>query len=356
MNVVVLCRKLDGKPLTGFERYAHNLVEGLDKNKTEITLPNQHPFIDVKPSGSLFSPPYYDIILPIWSLMRGKAKGDVYHALTDSQAAIFPIVKGKKIVTMHHVDKTPPIGIKEKIFRSFYAFGTKMSVKYADVIICISEQTKEEVKEAYGVEDDRLVVIPHAVGHNFCIMPEVPKEPVVGYVGALKNRKNLEFFIRTAAEYTNMYPEESLKFSICGEGPERQRLMDLRDSLGMNNVVEFKGRVADEDIVKTYNSFTLFCLPSFQEGFGFPIIEAESCGVPVLTLKGAMMPQEVITAAIECTDEKDMAEKIHQLITDHDMYDAAMKKGIQHASIYTVEKMTEETEKIYKKVLETQTH
>lgn len=356
MNVVILCRKLDGKPLTGFERYAHNLIEGLEKTETDITLPSQHGFFKVRPSGSLMSPPYYDIIHPICALISGKAKGDVYHALTDAQAAIFPLVRGKKIVTMHHVDKTPPIGIKEKIFRSFYAFGTKMSIKHADVIICISEQTKEEVKEAYGVGDDRLVVIPHAVGGNFCVMPDVPKKPVVGYVGALKNRKNLEFLIRTAAEYTKRYPEENLKFSICGEGPERQRLLDLRDSLGMNDVVEFRGRVADEDIVRTYNSFKLFCLPSFQEGFGFPVIEAESCGVPVLTMKGAMMPQEVVTAATECTDEKDMVEKIHTLLTDNEAYQQAMAKGMEHASLYTVKRMVEETEKIYKKVMEPSVH
>ncbi|WP_400260586.1 glycosyltransferase family 4 protein [Candidatus Methanomassiliicoccus intestinalis] len=351
MNVVVLCRKLDGKPLTGFERYAHNLVEGLQETNTDLILPCQHTFFQVKPSGSLISPPYYDVMIPMWSLIRGRIKGEVYHALTDSQAAIFPLVKGKKIVTIHHVDKTPPIGIKEKIFRSFYAFGTKMSVKYADVIICISEQTKKEVAEAYGVEDSRLVVIPHAVGKNFCVMPKIPKEAVVGYVGALKNRKNLEFLIRTAAEYTAAYPDKPVKFSICGEGPERQRLVELTDSLGMNNVVEFKGRIADEEIVQTYNSFALFCLPSLQEGFGFPVIEAESCGIPVLTLKSAMMPQEVVTAATECSDEKDMARQIHRLLTDEDAYNTARIEGMAHAAQYTIERMAEETEKIYKKVL-----
>ena len=121
MKVVVLCRKLEGMPANGFDRYSHDLVENLSKlPEVEIILPNQTPSLDIRSYGSVASPLYYDIFLPIATILRGRMRGDVFHAVTDGQAVVFPWLKGKKILTMHHVDKTPPIGVKEKIFRIFY--------------------------------------------------------------------------------------------------------------------------------------------------------------------------------------------------------------------------------------------
>lgn len=172
MKVVVLCRKLEGMPANGFDRYSHDLVENLSKlPEVEIILPNQTPSLDIRSYGSVASPLYYDIFLPIVTILRGRMKGDVFHAVTDGQAVVFPWLKGKKILTMHHVDKTPPIGVKEKIFRVFYGFGTRMGVEHADMIICISEQTKKEIQEAYGVEDSRLCVINHSVSSRFQQLP-----------------------------------------------------------------------------------------------------------------------------------------------------------------------------------------
>ncbi len=352
MKVVVLCRKIDGMPLNGFDRYSNDITKSLSEFKDlEIILPNQTGPFDIPPSGSVMSPPYYDVFMPVVNILRGKMKGDVFHAVTDGQAVIFPWIKGKKVVTMHHVDKTPPIGIKEKIFRIFYSFGTKMSLKYADLIICVSEQTRREVKEAYDVEDSRLCVVNHAVSDRFTVMPEVQKRKVVGYLGALKNRKNLEFMIRAAAAYKKKYGEDGVVFSICGEGPENERLRSLASQLDVNDIVEFKGRVNDADLVSTYNSFTLFCLPSLQEGFSLPVIEAERCGVPVLTLENAMMPEEVVSVSTKCRDEEDMASKIHFLFENKEAYDEAVKAGLEHSLQFSTENTAKMTAEAYKKAL-----
>ena len=352
MKVVVLCRKLEGMPANGFDRYSHDLVENLSKlPEVEIILPNQTPSLDIRSYGSVASPLYYDIFLPIVTILRGRMKGDVFHAVTDGQAVVFPWLKGKKILTMHHVDKTTPIGVKEKIFRVFYGFGTRMGVEHADMIICISEQTKKEIQEAYGVEDSRLCVINHSVSSRFQQLPDVKKERVVGYLGALKNRKNLEFMIRTAAAYKKMYPDDKVIFSICGEGPENGRLKSLTAQLALDDTIEFRGKIPDDGLVNTYNSFKLFCLPSLQEGFGLPVIEAERCGVPVLTIADAMIPEEVVTAATKCQDEEDMAAKIHLLLDDETAYQEAVDKSLKHSQIFSPECTAKQTLEVYQKVL-----
>jgi glycosyltransferase involved in cell wall biosynthesis len=351
VKVTILCRRLTGKPTDGFERYSHDLVEGLRSKGVEPILPNQDALWKVSPSGSLISPLYYDLLHPLGQLLRGKMNAEVVHAVTDAQAILFPWVRGAKVLTMHHVDKTPADSARERAFRAFYSIGTRMGLKYADRVICVSTQTKREVKEAYGVEGSRLVVVPHAISEKFRPLPGVVKEETIGYVGALKRRKNLEFLIRAFHQYTVRNPSSHLKLVLCGEGTERASLIALASELGVGPRVEFRDRVPEEDLVRTYNSFSMVAMTSFQEGFGFPILEAQACGVPVLTVEGALIPPEVAEATVRCRDQEDMADRMHTLLMDQGERDRIVQAGLEHAALFTIEKMAEETLSAYREAI-----
>ena len=189
MRVAVLCRKLDGKPTNGFERYSHNLVAGLADNGLVPLLPNQAAQVPIRPSGSVISPPFYDILFPAWQIISGRLKADVFHAVTDSQAIMFPWLRGRKVVTMHHVDKTPSDSISEAVFRTFYNLGTRIALRQADRIIRISSQTRDEVMNEYGVGADRIEVISQAISSSFRPLPMARKEGTIGYIGALKKEE-----------------------------------------------------------------------------------------------------------------------------------------------------------------------
>ena len=347
MRVAVLCRKLDGKPTNGFERYSHNLVSGLMEGGLPPLLPNQEAALAVRPSGSLISPPFYDILFPLWQLVRGRMRADIYHAVTDSQAIIFPWLKGKKVVTMHHVDKTPPDSIPEAVFRAFYHLGTKMALRQADRLICISSQTKKEVMESYKVPEDKIVLVSQAIPGSFRPMPEVPKEGTVGYIGALKKRKNVELLVHAFAIYSRRPGAAPLRLNIYGGGTDLPYLKALASELGVSDIVDFRGPIEEELLVKTYNSFSLFVLPSLQEGFGFPIIEAQACGVPVLTLRGALIPEEVARFTIKCSDEEDMAEQMDRLMKDKGLRERTISDGIRHAAEFSIEEMGLRTRSVY---------
>lgn len=350
MRVAVLCRRLDGKPRNGFERYAHNLVAGLKGAEVDPLLPNQDVRLPIMPSGSLISPPYFDIVHPLIRILKGQLRADVFHAVTDSQAIMFPWLKGKKIVTMHHVDKTPADSLSEAVFRAFYGLGTRIALRQADKIICISSQTEREVKEAYGVAADRIVTIPQALAPSFRPLPAVVKEGTIGYIGALKKRKNVEFLIRAYALYVRKDIVSPLKLVICGEGTDRPFLENLCTELGVSDRVEFRGEVREDDLVATYNSFSLFVLPSHQEGFGFPIIEAQACAVPVLTVKGALIPDEVSMTTVKCSDEKDMADKMETILSDPDLRERVIADGLRHATSFSVEELGARTKAVYRSV------
>lgn len=350
MRVALLTRRLDNEPTNGFERYAHNLCWGLRSMSVDLNLPCQHSPLPVRPSGSFISPIYYDVFLSAWRLMRGQMDSDVVHALTDSQSFFFPFLRGMKVVTFHHVDKTPPGSPQERLFCWFYSIGTRLSLKHADHFICISEQTKDEVMEAYGVLKEKITVIPQAIPEMF--QPrKVSKEGwTVGYIGALKKRKNVETLIRAFSIAKSINDSHDMRLVICGEGPDDAMLRDIAKSLG--DSVEFRGLVPEDQLVDTYNSFDVFVFPSYQEGFGFPILEAQACGLPVLTLEGAMIPEEVSRYTLKCAGEQGLADAIIKLRDDPMLRQKTINASIQYAATFSVRTMAERTYAVYKRLIE----
>ncbi|MDW5561793.1 MAG: glycosyltransferase family 1 protein [Methanomassiliicoccus sp.] len=350
MRVVVLCRKLNGRPTDGFERYSNDLVTGL-RGRVEVVLPNQDAPGNIPPSGSFISPLFYDIAHPIWEILRGRMKADVFHAVTDAQAIIFPWLRGKKVLTMHHVDKTAPDSIPETIFRTFFGIGTRIGLRQADTIICVSSQTKKEVMERYGVPASRLVVVPHAIADKFRPLPEVRKKNAIGYIGAFKRRKNLEHLVRAFDLHVRSCPQSELELVLCGDGTDRDRLEALVGELGLAGRVELRGPVPEDKLVETYNSFSMLAMTSYQEGFGLPIIEAQACGVPVLTVEGAMIPEEVIRATVKCKGLEDMAMWMDRLQNDREARGKVIAAGLAHAATFSVDRMTEATASVYAQTL-----
>ena len=350
MRVTLLTRRLDDRPTNGFERYAHNLRSGLRSMSVDVNLPCQRSPLPVRPSGSVMSPVYYDIFLSAWRLIRGEMDSDVVHALTDSQAFFFPFLRGKKVVTFHHVDKTPPGSLQERIFCWFYSVGTRLSLKHADHFICISEQTRNEVMDAYGVLKEKITVIPQAIPEVFQPRKVAKEGWTVGYIGALKKRKNVEALIRGFSKAKSMSNYHDMRLVICGEGPDEAALRDMAIDLG--DSVEFRGLVPEERLVETYNSFDMFVFPSFQEGFGFPILEAQACGLPVLTMEGAMIPEEVSRHTLKCAGEQGLADTILRLREDIKLRQKMSEMGIHYAATFSVKAMAERTYSVYQRLFD----
>jgi glycosyltransferase involved in cell wall biosynthesis len=161
----------------------------------------------------------------------------------------------------------------------------------------------------------------------------------------------VEFIIRAYSILQERHPRADCKLAICGEGPDEDRLRSLVRDLGIEGSVEFRGQIPEDRLLETYNSFTLFAFPSLQEGFGFPILEAQACGLPVLVLKNAMVPEEVARHAIHCSDEAEMAEQFHRLLSDDQYREGMVREGIDYAATFSVASMAARTVEVYEKAL-----
>ncbi len=251
-----------------------------------------------------FVKPFFDVL---WS------NADLYHATDELCCLYMPFMKGKKIVTFHHVfrgneGRSPTLKIVWK-------FAAKVAVRYSDVIIAVSERTKEELIEKMGVEKERIRVIMHGADPYFVDM-NMPRKKVIGFVGALIGRKNLAGGLRAFKLFTEMPGTEDYRYVICGRGHLKDDLVRLADELSISDRVDFISRLSNEELLEFYNTMSVFANSAMHEGLGLTALEAQACGTPVVFFRDADIPSEATENFIPADDEYDFARKMHELISE----------------------------------------
>jgi glycosyltransferase involved in cell wall biosynthesis len=223
-----------------------------------------------------------------------------------------------------------------------------LSIRRAERVIVISEQTKQNVIREYGISPDKIVLTPLAAAPEFRVQAD-PAElrrvlacygiqaPYVLAVGNLEPRKNLVRIIRAFASLLdNGLPPHQLVIagkahwqgSVVGQEIER---------LGLGNQAILTGYVSTDDLVSLYNAARLFCYPSLHEGFGLPILEAMSCGAPVITSNTSSMPEVAGAAAwlVDPCSEQDLATAMERILTDEAQRRELREKGLRRAADFS---------------------
>ena len=128
-----------------------------------------------------------------------------------------------------------------------------------------------------------------------------------------------------------------------------RRVYDL--SKGDKKIIKL-GFVPDEDLVALYNKAIVFAMPSFYEGFGLPILEAMSCGCPVITSRTGSIPEIGENAAfyVNPHDTEDIANGIKKIFFDKNIQEDLSSKGLEQAKKFSWEKTAKETAEIYSKM------
>lgn len=141
---------------------------------------------------------------------------------------------------------------------------------------------------------------------------------VVGTVKSLEKVYGLEFLIRAFASVVNNNSQLSLKLLMVGGGSCRAELEDLALRLGISGKVKFTGYVDHSKLPEYFNNIDIFVVPSLRESFGVSVLEASSCGVPVIASNTGGLP-EVVEAGksgilVNPADETALANAIDLLV------------------------------------------
>lgn len=242
-------------------------------------------------------------IFPIENLV---GKIDVWHSSDWTQ----PPSKAKKVTTIH--DLSPflyPSEIDSQIV-SVHKARMKWVVKECDQIICVSQNTAEDLKRLFRVRDNRIKVIYEALPDRFKLIPQVTKH--VNYIvtiGARQQRKNTSRLISAFTNYKTKYNLPP-KLIVIGEHSRNSTHPD----------VIFTGYVSDQQLVDLLAGARAFVFPSIYEGFGLPILGAFYHKVPVACSDTSSLPEVAGEAAMyfDPLNEEDIAQAISQAITNRD--------------------------------------
>lgn len=217
-------------------------------------------------------------------------------------------------------------------------FLARRALADARSVIANSHNTERLLVERWAVQPDRIRVLHPGVDTSRFV-PAARDETVrrgwgwdarrvVLTVGRLQKRKGQDMMIRALPRIRERIPD--VLYAIVGDGEERSALETLTDSLGVRSAVQFLGEVNDEQLVSCYQQCDLFALPNRTvdgdiEGFGMVLLEAQSCGRPVLA--GASggtaetMRQPDTGTVVACDAPEPLADAVTDLLMNRERLD-----------------------------------
>ena len=180
-------------------------------------------------------------------------------------------------------------------------------LRQADLLLSISEYSRQEALEHLGFPADRVENISTDADAHFSCKPvaaQVESEvrgkyglgrPFVMYTGGIDHRKNIEGLIRAYARLPGALRSEHQLAIVCSANPDsRMQLEHLARSRGLApQELVFTGFVPEEDLISLYRLCKLFVFPSWHEGFGLPALEAMRCGAPVIAANTSSLPEVI---------------------------------------------------------------
>jgi glycosyltransferase involved in cell wall biosynthesis len=282
---------------------------------------------------------------------------DVYHETGFVPAAMSSV---PTVYTIHDLSlinhaKMHP---RERVW--FYEFFRKRRMHYADHILTVSEFIRTEICEILSIPPEQVTVVPEASAPHFwprtpesiqevCRKYSLPREYLF-FVGSLEPRKNLPLLIQAL-----QYSKTGIPLVISGwEGWGDKSWMQTIRSAGLEDRVVFTGYVNDETLACLYSGATAFVYPSLYEGFGLPILEAMSCGCPVICSNVSSMPEVAGKAAclINPSDAEELAVAIDHIAGNNDSRSQLIQKGLRRAAEFTWHRTAELTRDVFFRVSE----
>jgi glycosyltransferase involved in cell wall biosynthesis len=161
----------------------------------------------------------------------------------------------------------------------------KNCILAADALICISNATREDLQDFYGIDSNKIWVIPLAHSNTFNRMMDVDCDPLNKttkpfflYIGDRSHYKNFEGMLYTYSVWPGRNEVDIFVVGKPWSSSEEKRLREL----GVEEQVSLFTEINDEDLCYLYNKAAAFIYPSLYEGFGIPLLEAMACGCPII--------------------------------------------------------------------------
>lgn len=229
----------------------------------------------------------------------------------------------------------------------------KLLADKAARIIAISECTKRDIMEIYGIDDSKIDVIYHGIENVGLVSGRPSKLPdnYILYVGVRSLYKNFPNTLKAFALLAVDRPD--LHLVLTGKPLSQSEKADIK-AMGLSDRVVVFSDISDTTLYQLYRNARLFVYPSLYEGFGIPILEAFSQRCPVVLSDASCFPEVANDGAVyfDPNSVESMRSAMERVLDDSDLRNRIVEIGFERMKQFTWEKTAELTERTYRKVLE----
>lgn len=263
--------------------------------------------------------------------------------------------KTKKVITVHDLSflRHPEFFSWRKRFWHS-ALGIKKILNQADGIVAVSENTKNDLIELLGINENKIRVIYSGLNQSVPTNKIIPisnffpklnlDSGYLLYLGNIEPRKNLVNLIKAYELWRLNSSKENKNLPLVLAGAKGWRVKSIFSAWRKSEFkddIYFLGYVNDEIQKSLYQHAKLFIYPSFYEGFGFPPLEAMAHSLPVITSNVSSLPEVVAEAALIIDPNKisEIAEAIEIILKDHNYRQNLIIKGLKRVEFFSWEEV-----------------
>lgn len=292
---------------------------------------------------------------------------DIFHGLSNELPLNIRRAGCKTVVTIHDLIFLHTPEYYHLIDRMIYNYKFRRACRLADRVIAVSEYTKREIMHYYGTPEEKIDVVYQGCDPVFA--QPVPSEMLddvrrryalpqrfLLYVGSIEERKNLMLVAKALdvlRERCSAVRDSVHVVAVGRHTPYADEVASyLRDN-ALDHLFHFCHGVPFADLPSFYRLATAFVYPSRIEGFGIPLLEAITSGVPAIGCTGSCLEEAGGPGSIYVSpdDSRQMAHAIEQLWTDEELRRRMIDDGRRYALRFTDEKLCEDLMRVYGRVI-----
>jgi glycosyltransferase involved in cell wall biosynthesis len=279
---------------------------------------------------------------------------DITHS---SHPLLMPSRGAAQIVTIHDLDfLSHPERTRAEIRRDYPAL-VRSHAHRADRILVPSVYTAGEVERQLGVPRDRMAVCPHGAP-GWTPRASAPERGYLLFIGTLEPRKNVGGLLdayQVLLERGIPVPELRLAGTATAAAAE---WLERIERAPLKGIVRHLGYVQPVDTRQLYEGARALVMPSFEEGFGIPVLEAMTLGVPVVAARRGSLPEVLGDAGllVDPTNPAEIADAIARILSDRESAAECAARGIARSAQFRWETTARRVYDTYREAIEHHAH
>ena len=292
----------------------------------------------------------------LWKLSRAVSRCDFDVFLFPTSYSFYPLFcKTPTVVVFHDAiaEEHPELifpGLRSQLL---WKLKTWLAMRRADRMVTVSQNARTQLATVFRRSVSSIDIISE--GPAACFQPIDVREsaaavlrryslpinvPLILYVGGISPHKNLERLLRATGRVRQPW-HLVLAGDYSGDSffSSYKEVLELSRNLDIVERVTFTGFVPDKDLVTLYNLATMLVLPSLNEGFGLPAIEAMACRLPVAASNRGSLPEVVGEAGLlfDPSNEGEITGAIERLLADESLRNELSSKARERTKLFSWE-------------------